>query len=98
MLNSYNKYFENAILAGRKSLTPVVINQVLKELAYSAIVLTDYLLQENKKDLDRMDPADPKYDRLKLTPARIEEIARDINNVAKLASPLGKVLSKKTMP
>jgi len=98
MLSSYNKYFEDAILAGRKSLTPVVINQVLKELAYSAIVLTDYLLQENKKDLDRMDPADPKYDRLKLTPARIEEIARDINNIAKLASPLGKVLSKKTMP
>jgi hypothetical protein len=24
-------------------------------------------LQENKKDLDRMDPADPKYDRLTLT-------------------------------
>ncbi|WP_259069611.1 glutamate-5-semialdehyde dehydrogenase [Mucilaginibacter sp. X4EP1] len=98
MLNNYNKYFEEAILASRKNLSPIVINQVLKELAYSAIVLTDYLLQENKKDLDRMDPADPKYDRLKLTPARIEEIARDMNNIAKLDSPLGKVLSKKTMP
>lgn len=85
-------------MAGRKNLSSTVINQVLKELAYSAIVLTDYLLQENKKDLDRMDPTDPKYDRLKLTPARIEEIARDINNIAKLDSPLGKVLSKKTMP
>jgi glutamate-5-semialdehyde dehydrogenase len=43
MLSNYNKYFEHAVLAGRTSFTPAVINQVLKELAYSAIVLTDYL-------------------------------------------------------
>ncbi|TWI98204.1 glutamate-5-semialdehyde dehydrogenase [Mucilaginibacter frigoritolerans] len=98
MLSNYNKYFEDAIIAGRKSLSPAVINQVLHDLASSVIVNTDNLLVENKKDLDRMDPDDPKYDRLKLTAARIADIAKDINNVAKLDSPLGQILSEKTMP
>ena len=45
-----------------------------------------------------MDHRDPKYDRLKLTTERINDIATEIKNVAKLKSPLGRVLSKKTMP
>jgi glutamate-5-semialdehyde dehydrogenase len=64
----------------------------------SAINHTDYILQENKKDLDRMDPDDPKYDRLQLTAGRIKDIAKEINHVAKLESPLGHVLSQKNMP
>ena len=98
MLNNYSKYFEGAIAAGRKNVDHAVVNQVLKDLSVSAIAQTEYLLRENKKDLDRMDHKDPKYDRLKLTAARIEDIAKEINNVSKLKSPLGRVLSKKTMP
>jgi len=94
---SYTAYFEQARLAGRKSLAPDVINRVLNELAEEAIAQTDHLLAENQKDLDRMDHRDPKYDRLKLTAARIADIAAEIKNVAKLKSPLGRVLSKKTM-
>jgi glutamate-5-semialdehyde dehydrogenase len=55
-------------------------------------------LAENQKDLDLMDPQDPKYDRLKLTAARIEAIAADMISVAKLDSPLGKQLSETEMP
>jgi glutamate-5-semialdehyde dehydrogenase len=98
MLSNYHKYFEDAVLAGRKSPAPAAINQVLQDLAASAVANTDYLLAENKKDLDRMDPNDPKYDRLKLTAARITDIAKDINNVAQLDSPLGQILSEKVMP
>jgi glutamate-5-semialdehyde dehydrogenase len=71
---------------------------VLLDVAKAAIEQTDYLLQENKKDLERMDPADPKYDRLTLTADRIKDIANDMENVAGLDSPLGKVLSDKTLP
>jgi glutamate-5-semialdehyde dehydrogenase len=39
-----------------------------------------------------MDINDPKYDRLKLTPSRIKNIASDIRNVANLESPLGKII------
>ncbi|HEY0245915.1 MAG TPA: glutamate-5-semialdehyde dehydrogenase [Mucilaginibacter sp.] len=96
---NYTGYFENALIAGRKtSLTPATINQVLEDLAAAAIAQTDYLLEENKKDLDRMDPENPNYDRLKLTEERIQDIAKDIVNVVRLDNPLGHVLSEKTMP
>ncbi|MDB5006339.1 MAG: glutamate-5-semialdehyde dehydrogenase [Mucilaginibacter sp.] len=98
MLNNYTKYFESARIAGRKSVDAAVINEVLTDLAKTAIAQTGYLLQENEKDLERMDVNDPKYDRLKLTAARIEDIAAEINNVANLESPLGDVLSQKIMP
>jgi glutamate-5-semialdehyde dehydrogenase len=98
MLSSYTGYFENAATAQRKNIDPAVVNKVLKDLAGLAIAETEYLLRENKKDLDKMDPSDPKYDRLMLTADRIEEIAEEIYHVAQLESPLGQVLSEKTMP
>lgn len=98
MLSNYVKYFENAVAAGRQHFTPEVVNQVLHDLAQTAINQAAFLLAENKKDLDRMDPNDPKYDRLKLTAQRIVDIAGEINNVASLNSPLGEVLSDRTMP
>ncbi|MGQ8338363.1 glutamate-5-semialdehyde dehydrogenase [Sunxiuqinia sp. A32] len=74
------------------------INQVLNDLAEAAVENTDAVLVENQKDLNRMDPADPKFDRLKLTPERIEGIAADIKNVASLPSPIGRVLSETERP
>jgi len=98
MLSNYSTYFENAVIAGRQKLDAAVINLVLHDLAANALTRAAYLLEENKKDLDRMDPHDPKYDRLKLTATRIVDIAAEINNVAQLKSPLGLTLSEKTMP
>ncbi|WP_205500787.1 glutamate-5-semialdehyde dehydrogenase [Rufibacter psychrotolerans] len=74
------------------------VNEVLREVAAAALSQTDYILAENEKDLARMDPADPKYDRLKLTPGRLQDIARDIENVADLVSPLNQVLLQKKLP
>ena len=45
-----------------------------------------------------MDPANPLYDRLKLTPERLEGIASDMRQVAKLPSPLGRILEDRTLP
>jgi glutamate-5-semialdehyde dehydrogenase len=98
-MNIYDTYFENAVTAARNlSLTSNAVNNVLLDVAKAAVEQTNYLLQENKKDLDRMDPNDPKYDRLMLTAERIAAIATDIENVAGLTSPLGEVLSDKTLP
>ncbi len=74
------------------------INQVLMAVAERAIAETDNILAANAKDLSRMNPANPMYDRLKLTKERIEGIAADTHNVATLPSPLGKVLKHAVLP
>ena len=57
---NYTGYFENARVASRKIIDPSKINFILKQVAKTAIADIDYLLQENQKDLDRMDVGDPK--------------------------------------
>lgn len=74
------------------------INAVLLEVADVAEMQIDAILVENAKDLARMDPADPKYDRLKLTADRIRGIAADMRNVAALPSPVGRILSETVRP
>lgn len=78
-------------------LKPETINTILKEIAAAAIAESAYLLTENEKDLEIMDPDDPKYDRLKLTQSRIRNIAKDIVSVATLPSSLGKVLEDRNL-
>jgi glutamate-5-semialdehyde dehydrogenase len=92
--------FESALLASRKlgQLSEDKINLMLLNLADAAEKSVDEILTANQKDLDQMDPADPKFDRLKLTKARIGSIASDIRNVAALPSPLGKILSQEVLP
>ena len=98
MNNSYLRYFQNAVAASRQNIPPEVINQVLNSVALAAVESAGLILQKNQKDLDKMNPADPKFDRLKLTDGRIKDIAGDIRNVAKLENPLGKIILKNTMP
>lgn len=74
------------------------INQVLVAVADKAIKETDTILAANAKDLSRMEPANPMYDRLKLTKERIEGIAGDTRKVSTLPSPLGKVLKHSVLP
>ena len=59
---------------------------------------TSYILSENRKDLERMSPDNPKYDRLRLTEERLRGIASDIRNVATLPSPLGRILKESIRP
>lgn len=80
------------------SLSDQILSRVLSDMAEEAVRQTAYLLAENEKDLARMDPANPKYDRLKLTAERIAAIADGIRQVASLPSPLNKVLRGYLLP
>lgn len=73
------------------------INAILTRVADAAILHTPALLAANQLDLERMDPADPKYDRLLLNPKRLEDIAQDIRKVADLPSPLGRILEERSL-
>ena len=59
---------------------------------------TGKILEANKRDLTRMDPEDPKFDRLLLNQERIHAIAEDVRTVAGLPSPVGKTLEEHTRP
>ena len=74
------------------------VSAILREVASSLRASVDSILEANAKDLARMSPDNPKYDRLKLTPARIDSIASDMENVAGLPSPLGRVISEQVRP
>ena len=76
------------------SLSDKETNRILLAVADAALSKADFILGENQKDLERMDPANPKYDRLKLTKTRLEGIAADIRKVATLPSPVGRVLKQ----
>lgn len=74
------------------------ISQTLLRLADAAEANIPLIIDENKRDLERMDPANPKYDRLMLTDKRIRDIAADIRNVAQLPCPVGELLEERTLP
>ena len=64
-------------------------NEILLSLSGEILGRTPALLDANRRDLERMDPSNPKYDRLKLTPERLQGIAEAMRQVAALPSPLG---------
>lgn len=73
-------------------------NEVLLRVADSIIPNAEALLSANALDLAQMEPTNPLYDRLQLTPARLEAIASDMRHVAELPSPLGHISCEKTLP
>ncbi|GGI29040.1 glutamate-5-semialdehyde dehydrogenase [Pedobacter mendelii] len=95
----YEHYFEKAKQATRTmiSLSKETTNKVLADLAEALVLHAPEILAENEKDLAKMPIEDSKYDRLKLTEQRIADIANDVKNVVKLASPLDEILSDKTL-
>ena len=92
--------FQAVKLASRKlaMLDVNLINEILVAVADAAIDGKNAILEANLRDLYRMDISDPKYDRLKLTSSRIDDIASDIRNVSKLSSPLGNILYEDVRP
>jgi len=95
----YKQYFEKAKQATRTmiSLSKETTNKVLNDLAKALVLYAPEILVENEKDLAKTPIDDPKYDRLKLTEQRIADLANDVKNVVDLTSPLGEILSDKTL-
>jgi glutamate-5-semialdehyde dehydrogenase len=95
---NYQDIFSKAREASLAFAEQARIDSLLKYLADQLEKNTDLLLAANRDDLAKMNPSDPKYDRLKLTSDRIADIAADVRNVASLPSPLGCVLEHRIRP
>lgn len=94
------KLFQDVKRASKtlSALTDEQRNAILLDVAEAIVAQQDTLLAANAKDLERMDVKNPLYDRLQLTPQRLEGIAADMRNVTKLPSPLGHNSHQRTLP
>ena len=70
---------------------------ILNRLAEVLIENTEQIIIENQKDLISMDLTDPKYDRLKLTNARIQDLAISLREIAALPDPSGQIFLEKEL-
>ncbi len=59
---------------------------------------SESLLKANRLDLEQMEESNPLYDRLRLTPERISDIASGLRAVAALECPVGEVMEQRTLP
>ena len=100
MITDLSHILDNARAAANKLnlIDDRVIDRVLCAVADEADRQTGYILQENRRDLERMDENDPRYDRLMLTRERLAGITADMRRVATLPSPLGRTLASFDRP
>lgn len=71
--------------------------QILRRLSAVIMAHTDEIIAENVKDGQKMDPADPKLDRLLLNAERIARLSESLIDVSNLADPTNVLLSENTM-
>lgn len=83
--------------ASVRRLTDVQRSDLLNELAAIVEQSKVLIMSENQKDLDLMDKADPKYDRLLLTESRIQGLADSLREVAVLPDPTGEILVERNL-
>lgn len=80
------------------SISPAQTADALVAMADALVAHADDIIRANAIDLAKMDPADYRYDRLRLDRQRIESIASDTRNVAGLPAPCGEVIEERFMP
>jgi len=90
------KATQDASIAVRK-LSDQQRADLLLSLAEKVMTNSAQIVAENKKDLDLMDDADPKKDRLLLNEKRIQDLAQSLRDIAALPDPTGEVLVERTI-
>lgn len=100
MTTDLSHILDNARVAANKLnlIDDATIARVLCAVADEADHQVDYILQANRRDLERMPESDPRYDRLMLTHERLAGITADMRRVASLPSPLGRTLASYDRP
>lgn len=99
MMKNFDKIFAQARKASRYLMTvdDAKRSAVIRTLAVNVEAGEKEMLAANARDLKRMDPASPLFDRLQLTPDRLKDIARALRDVADLPSPVGEEVERRTL-
>jgi len=80
-----------------QSLSEEVKVSLLKELSIRLKDSKKEILASNLLDLNKMDDADPKKDRLVLTDARIDDLSSSLDEIAALPDPANQVILERTL-
>lgn len=98
-MTDYKQIFQSVKSASRNLplLTEDQIVQTLKTLREITLERIDLILEANRLDLAKMDPNDPKYDRLLLSEERIKNICDEIGQIESLPTPLNRILESKVL-
>ena len=70
---------------------------ILRTLAATIRENSALIIDENKKDLEKLPGNDPKKDRLLLSELRIEDLAKSVEDIAGLPDPANHLLSEKVL-
>lgn len=99
-MKDYTSIFQASRRASRSlvNVSDERISRLLLDTADTIEANIPAILRANTSDLERMDPANPKYDRLQLTDGRLRDIAADMRSVAALPTPVGVTLAEWTRP
>lgn len=100
MTTDYTDIFRRVREASRtlSTLSDAARSAAITALADMVDASHAQLLAANADDLARMEPSNPLYDRLKLTPSRLDGIASDLRHVATLPCPVGEEIEHRTLP
>ncbi len=98
-----NELIEKGIIAQNAARELAVLstekkNNALLKMAQALIDNCDYIIEQNKIDLDNADIKPAMRDRLMLNKERIESMADGIREIVDLPDPIGEVLSENTRP
>jgi len=70
---------------------------VLHNLSHRLKTSKEAIIASNVLDLEKMDDADPKKDRLKLTSERIDDLSSSLETIAELANPANQILIEREL-
>jgi glutamate-5-semialdehyde dehydrogenase len=76
-------------------------NKALRKIAKAIRLHESKIIEENKKDIKAAKSggmSETMLDRLTLTPKRIKEMAKGVEEIAAFADPIGKILERRTLP
>lgn len=100
IMESIKPVFQSARTASRRLAlrSDEEICGIINAVADATLDNISGILAANSSDMDRMEPENPKRDRLLLTEERIRDIVSDMRAVASLPSPLGITLMSSERP
>jgi len=98
-MTDFNALFQELKVSSRKlqQVTEQQIQATLNTLMERSKEAIPEILKANQIDLSKMDPKDPKFDRLLLNEERILSILKEVKQVKRLPSPLNLILEERTL-